>query len=94
MTDAATKRVRLTIRGHVQGVWFRASTRERALELGLTGWVRNVHDGTVQAEVQGHPEAIDTLVEFVHQGPPRADVRDVDATEVDPVAGEDSFTVR
>ena len=70
-------RVRLIIEGRVQGVWFRDSTRKVANSLGVTGWVRNLPDGNVEAVAEGPAEQVQKLVEWCHQGPPYAKVTNV-----------------
>ncbi len=85
---ARTERLtrRLLIRGRVQGVWFRESMRQEAERLGVTGWVRNGADGeSVEAIVQGGPEAVEAIVRWAHRGPERAAVTAVD---VSPAEGE------
>lgn len=77
----STRRVRLRIKGTVQGVFFRESTRREATELGLGGWVRNREDGTVEAVIEGRPEAVEALVHWCHVGPPSARVEGVEVTE-------------
>jgi len=67
----------------VQGVFFRASTRARALELGLTGYVRNLHDGRVEVLACGDQEQVDTLRAWLWEGPPRARVDDVQCTSLE-----------
>ena len=62
------KTLRLAIHGRVQGVFFRDSMRREAL-LGITGWVRNRNDGTVEAAVQGESAAMDAIVGWAHHGP-------------------------
>ena len=64
----------LRIEGRVQGVFYRASLVDKARRLGLAGWVRNRRDGSVEAVVQGEPAAVQTLIDWAHQGPPRAQV--------------------
>lgn len=66
--------VRCTVAGQVQGVFFRASTREEALGLGLTGHVHNLPDGRVEVTACGEPEAIGRLREWLRRGPPQAQV--------------------
>ncbi|PIW26524.1 MAG: acylphosphatase [Rhodospirillales bacterium CG15_BIG_FIL_POST_REV_8_21_14_020_66_15] len=76
MRDAGTA-VHVTISGRVQGVWFRGWTCEQARELGLTGWVRNRRDGTVEAVFRGDAVAVRQMVERCQEGPPAARVTDV-----------------
>jgi len=68
---------KIQVVGKVQGVYFRANTREKAKELGLKGWVRNESDGSVRIEVQGESGQVDRFFDWVHQGPPRARVDQV-----------------
>lgn len=65
------------VSGRVQGVFFRASTRDRAGELGLNGWVKNLADGRVQVLACGEPSALESLSQWLQQGPPRARVETV-----------------
>ena len=74
-------RKHVRISGRVQGVFFRASTRDKARELGLAGWVRNCSDGTVKLMVEGPVEQVDRLLSWCHEGPPSARVESVDAEE-------------
>ena len=69
------------ISGRVQGVFFRAYTRETAIELNLTGWVRNLYDGRVEAIFEGDDKNIQSMLEWCKQGPPHAVVRHVDVSE-------------
>lgn len=82
MTDAPTGHLtlRLHIHGRVQGVFFRDSMRREANALGITGWVRNCADGSVEAVVQGAAADVDAIVRWAHRGPRSADVTHVDAT--------------
>jgi acylphosphatase len=66
------------ISGVVQGVFFRQATRRRAQELGLTGWVRNLPDGRVEAVFRGSTEAVQAILEWCHEGPPSATVERVE----------------
>ena len=70
-------RAHVIIKGRVQGVFFRAETRRRAEELGLTGWVRNNPDGTVEAVAEGDTTLVEKFVNWCHEGPPRARVKAV-----------------
>ena len=73
---------RARVRGRVQGVWFRASTAERATALGLRGSAENLPDGSVLVHAAGAPAALDALVHWLRHGPPLARV---DAVEVEPI---------
>ena len=66
--------LRLEIRGLVQGVGYRWSIVEEARRLGIRGWVRNRRDGSVEAVLQGAPEAVDAILEACRSGPPAARV--------------------
>ena len=85
--------VRVLVEGRVQGVWFRESTRRCAEELGLTGWVRNLSDGRVQAVFEGDARAVSQAVDYVRVGPPMARVLDVVVEELEPENYE-RFSVR
>jgi len=76
MSDALITK-RLIISGRVQGVYFRDSMRQQARQLGVTGWVRNRSDGTVEAMVHGKPDAVERIIEWAHHGPDTARVTDV-----------------
>ena len=86
-------RIRALVEGQVQGVYYRASTRERALQLGLTGWVRNLSDGRVEFEVQGSPERVNRLIAWAKIGPDHAQVDSVFQEEVPSLPGEKSFQI-
>ena len=81
MTERVTRR--LQIRGRVQGVWYRESMRQEAARLGVTGWVRNRPDGSVEAVVQGRAEAVDAITEWARHGPEQARVDGVEAQSAD-----------
>lgn len=87
-------RVELSIRGRVQGVWYRASARSAAQARGLVGWVRNCDDGSVQAIAEGPREALEDFIAWCHKGPPAARVDSVDVKWSDPLDAFDSFEVR
>ena len=86
-------RRRIVVRGRVQGVFFRDTTRRRAESLGVAGWAANRPDGTVEVVAEGEPDAIERLVDFLREGPRRADVDDVDVSEEEP-EGLGGFDVR
>jgi acylphosphatase len=69
------------VTGRVQGVFFRAWTRDQARELGIGGWVRNCADGSVEAHIEGDDAAIETLISRLHHGPRSAQVDDVRVTD-------------
>ena len=71
------RRVKVTVTGRVQGVWYRAWTREEARDLGLDGWVRNCSDGSVEAVLAGSRDDVDTMLGLLKQGPPLAVVETV-----------------
>ncbi len=80
--DDGTITLSLRIHGRVQGVGFRWSLREKALTLGLSGWVRNRHDGSVEALARGPEAAVSALVEWAKQGPAGAQVLSVETQAV------------
>lgn len=73
-----TKAVQVHIRGRVTGVFFRAATQREARRLGLTGWVRNRNDGSVELLVEGDEAGIKEIIGWAHHGPSAARVEDVD----------------
>jgi len=79
------KTLHLMIHGRVQGVFFRASMQREAQRLSLSGWVRNLGDGAVEAVVQGESDAVDAMVDWARQGPQHAQV---DRVEIEQVAGD------
>jgi acylphosphatase len=80
------------VRGRVQGVFFRAETRDRAASLGLGGWVRNNPDGTVEAEFEGERERVESMVDWCRKGPALAEVEHLEVAWVEP-RDEPGFTV-
>ncbi len=82
------------VSGRVQGVFFRASTRERALALGLDGWARNLPDGSVEVLARGDEKALDALREWLHHGPPLARVTEVRCERVGDPGDLDGFEAR
>jgi acylphosphatase len=86
-------RQRVVVSGHVQGVFFRDSTRREAARHGVAGWVRNRGDGAVEAVFEGSRSAVEALVEFCRAGPRGASVADVSVDEEGP-EGLTGFEVR
>ena len=92
MAAQARRRVRVIVRGRVQGVFFRDSCREQARALGVGGWVRNRGDGSsVEAVFEGRPEVVGRMIAWCHHGPPRAVVESVDVTD-EPADAEPELT--
>ena len=87
----STRRVRVT--GQVQGVFFRAWTRNEARRLGVSGWVRNCEDGSVEALLDGNEQAVEQLIGLMRRGPPGARVEDLSASFAEP-ENLSSFEVR
>lgn len=81
------KRVKITISGDVQGIFFRAFIKDRAIELGLTGYVRNTPDKKIEVIVEGHELKINKLIEQCREGPSGAKVVNVSTTTL-PYTGE------
>lgn len=77
-SDLHIETIHVHIRGKVQGVGFRMSTVRRAHMVGATGWVQNLEDGSVEALVQGTPEQVDAMLEWLGRGPPDAIVRGIE----------------
>jgi len=82
------KRVRAEVSGRVQGVWFRASTLEKALELGVRGYVKNLPNGNVEFAAVGEVETVDALLEWASHGPQMAKV---DKVCVGPLLSNEEF---
>jgi len=82
----------VTVHGRVQGVFFRAETQRTAAGLNIGGWVRNLPDGTVEAQVEGTAENVDTMLKWLEHGPERASVTHLDIAEQTP-SGATSFQV-
>ena len=87
------KRAKVVVHGSVQGVFFRAETRDRARSLGLAGWVRNAPDGTVEAVLEGDDEQVESMVEWCRRGPDGARVEEVEVAWSEP-EGEEGFSIR
>lgn len=83
MKPPALETLLVRVTGRVQGVGFRLATVRRAHMLGVRGWVRNNDDGSVEALIQGEPDAIDQMLTWLHQGPPAARVDGLESTQSD-----------
>ena len=81
------------VRGRVQGVWFRGTTKDRADARGVAGWARNCDDGTVEVWLEGDADAVAWVERFLHEGPRGADVESVDGSDAEP-GGLSGFETR
>jgi acylphosphatase len=86
-------RRRAVVSGRVQGVFFRDSLRQRAAAAGVCGWVRNRSDGAVEAVLEGPADAVEEVLRFAREGPPRASVTNFEAFEEEP-EGLRGFEIR
>jgi len=91
MTDRV--RAHVHVSGNVQGVFFRATTRETAEKHGVDGWVKNLPDGRVEAVFEGNEADVEAMVEFCHEGSPAARVEDVEVA-YEESQGLDGFEIR
>jgi acylphosphatase len=88
------KRLEATVYGHVQGVFFRDTTRSEAQQLQITGWVRNQRDGTVRVVAEGEEDALQQFLDYLQQGPPAARVARVETDWLPAQNDFSSFRVR
>ncbi|WP_018258563.1 acylphosphatase [Halomicrobium katesii] len=86
-------RAHVFVSGKVQGVFYRATTRETAGETGVDGWVKNLADGRVEAVFEGPASAVESMVEWCHEGSPRARVDGVEVEYEEP-RDTDGFEIR
>lgn len=89
-----SRAVRVVISGRVQGVWYRGWTCEQAGVLGLTGWVRNRRDGSVEALLMGDPDIVEAMIARCHDGPPAARVIEVRVETAEVDQGVSGFEAR
>ncbi len=82
------------IEGRVQGVWFRAATAEKAMELGIRGWARNLPDARVEVLAAGPEDELERFVQWLHEGPPAARVDRVEREAADPGDVPTGFNIR
>ena len=90
---SGTRRIHVIVEGRVQGVFFRAYTKDEAVRLGMSGWVRNRPDGTVEALVEGEKSAVEKMEQWFHRGSPHSHVIKVHVTEEDPVGDTSTFEI-
>ena len=88
------KRGHVFISGRVQGVFYRSNTRKQALDMGLTGWVRNLADGRVEAVFEGEESDIQQIIEWCHSGPKYASVDRVEVYWEEPTGEFQTFSLR
>ena len=88
------RRCHLVVSGMVQGVFYRASTRQKAQELGLSGWVRNLADGRVEIVAEGAEASVQKLIQWAHTGPSSSRVNGVNVVEESPTGEFSNFQVR
>ena len=94
MESGDRERAHVYVSGQVQGVFFRDSAREKAGQLGLAGWVKNLPDGRVEALFEGPPEGVREMIQWCQGGPPHAAVENVDAESEAPDGDLEGFEVR
>jgi len=87
-------RIHVLIYGRVQGVWFRASTKQKAEKLGITGWVRNTDDGNVEAIFEGFNKNIDEMISWCKVGPPLAKVENIKIEKQQPTNVFYNFSIK
>lgn len=86
-------RARVFVSGRVQGVYYRATTRETAEKNGVDGWVKNLDDGRVEAVFEGERPAVEEMIEWCHTGSPQARVERVETEYEEPI-GLEGFEIR
>jgi acylphosphatase len=88
-------KIQVLIIGRVQGVWFRASTKQQAEKLGLTGWVRNTSEGNVEAVFEGDDNKLDEMIKWCHKGSSLSKVEKVEIKkQTPPTNAYDEFSIR
>lgn len=87
-------RLKVRIKGKVQGVYYRKSTKEKADQIGIKGFVKNLEDGSVYAEIEGNKQDLMTMLQWCNQGPDRAEVISVESEEMELVGDEDFIIQR
>lgn len=96
-SESDRQRLHVWISGRVQGVGYRYATQQKAHQLGLAGWVRNLADGRVEAIFEGDPDALAAIAQWCAQGPPPAIVNHltqrIEPIQIDPMERESQFTI-
>lgn len=87
-------RKHIVVKGRVQGVWFRATTQEQAFAHNVNGWVRNVWNGNVEALFEGEAEDVEQVIQWCHNGPPYARVKEVKVATEEYTGEFSTFSVR
>lgn len=87
------ERAHVFISGKVQGVFYRANTKEMAAQIGVNGWVKNLNDGRVEAVFEGERKDIEKIIDWCWKGSPQANVEDIDVSWEDPKS-IDGFEIR
>ena len=86
--------VHVKISGRVQGVWFRANTKQKAEQLGVVGWVKNTPDGCVEAIFEGEEKLVKEMLEWCNHGPPLAKIDNVEIKNQNPTDAFDEFSIK
>ena len=86
-------RAHVWVSGRVHGVFFRATTRRVAQRFGITGWVKNLRDGRVEAIFEGSREEVNKMIKFCHEGPPTAVINNVEVKWENPTSKFDDFDI-
>lgn len=94
MPEQEQKRILCTLTGNIQGVGFRWSARERALDLGVTGYVRNLDNGRVEIVAEGREQALEAFQAFCYRGPHGGTITNVDISEQPPTGEFATFEIR
>lgn len=82
------------VSGRVQGVWFRASTKQKAEQLGVTGWIRNTSDGCIEAIFEGNKNMVKEMVDWCNHGPPQAKVENIEIKNQPVTNAFDGFAIK
>ncbi len=93
MEEENRERAHVFISGKVQGVFYRANTKEMAAQIGIDGWVKNLNDGRVEAVFEGERKDIEKIIDWCWEGSPQANVEDIDVSWEGP-NGIDGFEIR